>query len=197
MDFVSGLLYGPVNEKKKNDDMIEGETLLVINRTRSSINILYGKHIIPSGEEERIPFTDILSFTVGAVTKKISFKVTPDTDILECYYTNTARLTIQFSNNVLTCTSIASKGHTFKIVNRSNVNLTVLYLENTTPVKLKTVVVSAKTFLPVRDLHCIYDDEGTIIYCSILNSDSIKSRFRITSKNDPVLSGSILTITEN
>lgn len=66
MDFVSGFLYSPVNEKKKNDDLTQGETLLVVNSRRNEITIIEGNHKIESGKEKRIPLSRVVSFKIGS-----------------------------------------------------------------------------------------------------------------------------------
>lgn len=177
MDFVNGLLYSPIDQAKKNDDLTQGDTLLIVNRSVDIVKLFDGKYTINTKEEKRIPFESTLTFTIGS-SPKMRIQTNKDESFAECLYVNSLNHCLYFEDNVLTFTN-CELWLFVKIVNRSNTNLTALYSNNSETKSLDRVVIPAKSFLPVTRLYCIYDDEGNVICCASLDKHP-EGRFRIS-----------------
>lgn len=201
MELLSNLFSDPVAEsKKKNDDIVLGDSILVINRTKMQIVFFDGQIALTrmtvkeDVAEKRIPFHKRLSFEIGGYQPRIEFSINDTTDFVECFYTDRTNLVVSYRNRVLTCTN-AARWESCKIVNRTNTNLTVLYGVIGTPhYAIRSATVHAKSFFPIKQAYCIYDDEGNVIYRAALEGEQPFSKFRITRSNGNLFSGEIFTI---
>jgi len=189
MDFVSGLLYTPVDESKKNDDLTKDDTLLVVNLWRHEITIVGGNHKIGSGKEKRIPFSQVISFKVGNfLVHKLRIDETAN-GFFHSFWRTYPGLYISYENGVLTFTGNTSWS-SCDVINRSNTNLTVISINTSSN---NQTIVSAKTYHPIFGFHCIYDDEANLIYCAGADRQ-FESRFQITRKPRTLLGNDTLIV---